>query len=243
MQSRRTIRSEAESVIFGGRWLAYRLFPLGKGMGVVFRDITDRRNAEAQRDVLMTELEHRIKNTLTLVQSIADQTFRSSDVDPEIQKAFSARLVSLGNIHAVLTQRSWHSADLHETIMSAIGPHSFTDRELFEIHGPALRLSPRAAVAFSMAIHELCTNAVKYGALSSPSGRVEISWRLSGSQLSWTWQELSGPTVVAPKRTGFGSRLIERSLAAQLSGQVNIDYELGGIVCRIVAPLSAVSDG
>ena len=130
MQNRKTVRSETEFVVFGGRWLAYRLFPLGDGMGVVFRDITDRRNAETQRDLLMKELEHRIKNTLAIVQSIANQTFRQSGLDPAAQQAFAARLASLGNIHAVLTQRSWDSADLHEIITSAISPHNSTERKL-----------------------------------------------------------------------------------------------------------------
>jgi PAS domain S-box-containing protein len=242
MQSRATIRSEAESVIFAGRWLAYRLFPLGNGMGIVFRDITDRRNAETQRDLLMTELEHRIKNTLAVVQSIADQTFRNAGVRPQVQQAFSARLVSLGNIHAILTQRSWHSADLCDTIMSAIGPHNSAERNVFEISGPALRLAPKAAVAFSMAIHELCTNAVKHGALSIPAGRVEIIWTVHEMRLNWIWRELSGPSVAPPSRTGFGSRLIERSLAAQLRAHVKIDYDPAGIVCTIEAPLSALSD-
>jgi PAS domain S-box-containing protein len=240
MQSRETIRSEAESVIFAGRWLAYRLFPLGSGMGVVFRDITDRRSAEAQRDLLMKELEHRIKNTLTLVQSIADQTFRNANVDPEVQQSFAGRLISLGNIHSVLTQRSWSSAELHETIISALGPYNSLGREVFGVRGPSLRLTPRAAVSLSMAIHELCTNAVKYGALSVSTGRVEITWTLGASMLSWTWREQSGPTVVPPVRTGFGSRLIAQFLAAQLNAHVKIDYKPSGVVCSISAPLSAL---
>ena len=163
MQNRQTVRSETESVIFGGRWLAYRLFPLGDGIGVVFRDVTDRRNAEAQRDLLVRELEHRIKNTLATVLSIADQTFRNSGLDPSAQRAFAARLVSLSNVHSVLTQRSWDSADLHEVIAAAVGPHRAPEDDRFDIQGPILRLGPKTAVALSMAVHELCTNAVKYG--------------------------------------------------------------------------------
>jgi PAS domain S-box-containing protein len=242
MENRETIRSETESVVFRGRWLAYRLFPLGDGMGVVFRDITDRRGAEAQRDLLMKELEHRIKNTLTIVQSIANQTFRQSGLDPSAQQAFAARLVSLGNIHAVLTQRSWDSADLHEIIASAIGPHSATERR-FEIDGPILRLAPQAAVTLSMAVHELCTNAVKYGALSAAAGSVEIKWSIDKDQFRWSWRERSGPRVVPPAQTGFGTRLIERSLATQLSAEVKIVYEPAGVVCTIDGPLSAVRDG
>lgn len=242
MRSRETISSETESVIFGGRWLAYRLFPLGDGIGVVFRDITDRRRAEEQRDLLIQELEHRIKNTLTMVQSIADQTFRSSGLDPSIQQAFAARLVSLGNVHAVLTQRSWDSADLHEIIASAVGPHRTQDKERFEINGPILRFAPSAAVALSMAVHELCTNATKYGALSAESGQVEITWATDQGQFRWVWREHGGPTVALPKQTGFGSRLIERLLPAQLSGDVKITYAQTGLVCTVDAALNAVCE-
>jgi len=242
MQTRETIRSETESVIFRGQWLAYRLFPLGDGIGVVFRDITDRRGAEAQRDLLIKELEHRIKNTLTMVQSIADQTFRNSGLDPSIQRAFSARLVSLGNVHAVLTQRSWDSADLNEIIASAIGPHHQPEKQRFEIRGPILRLGPQAAVALSMTVHELCTNAIKYGALSTQPGRVEITWSADQEQFRWVWQEHGGPVVAVPEHTGFGSRLIERMLAAQLSGVVKMNFEPAGLVCTIDAPLSAVRE-
>ena len=242
MQSRETVRSETESVIFRGHWLAYRLFPLGDGIGVVFRDITDRRHAEAQRDLLIKELEHRIKNTLTLVQSIADQTFRNSGLDSSAREIFAARLVSLSNVHAVLTQRSWNSADLHEIIAVAVGPHRTPENERFEVHGPILRLSPRAAVALSMAVHELCTNATKYGALSAESGQVEIAWSVEQGQFRWVWHERGGPAVAAPKQTGFGSRLIERLLADQLSGQVRMNYEPTGLVCTIDAPLDAICE-
>jgi two-component sensor histidine kinase len=242
MQSRETVRSETESVIFGGRALAYRLFPLGDGIGVVFRDITDRRNAEAQRDLLVKELEHRIKNTLATVLSIADQTFRNSGLDPSAQKAFAARLVSLSNVHSVLTQRSWDSGDLHEVIAAAVGPHRAPEDDRFEIQGPILRLGPKTAVALSMAVHELCTNAVKYGALSSAAGRIGIAWSADQGQFRLAWREQGGPAVTPPAQTGFGTRLIERSLAAQLSAAVRMNYEPTGLVCTIDAPLAAIRD-
>jgi PAS domain S-box-containing protein len=242
MQSRETTRSETESVVFAGRWLAYRLFPLGDGIGVVFRDITDHRNAEAQRDLLVQELEHRIKNILTLVQSISDQTFRNSGIDSAKLRAFSARLVSLSNVHSVLTQRSWDSADLHEVVATAIGPYRTLERERFGVNGPILRLGPRAAVAFSMAVHELCTNATKYGALSMETGRVEMNWSIEQGQFRWIWREMGGPAVEPPDQIGFGSRLIERSLAAQLSGEVKVDYEPTGLVCTIDAPVKEISE-
>jgi PAS domain S-box-containing protein len=242
MASRETIRSETESVVFGGRWLSYRLFPLGDGMGVVFRDITDRKRAEEQRDLLVQELEHRVKNTLSIVQSIAAQTFRNSGVDPSVQRAFEARLITLSNVHGVLTRRDWASADLHDVVASALRPHDALDRARFTVAGPALRLGPKSAVALSMAVHELCTNATKYGALSAESGHVDITWSDADGRFRWQWRERGGPPVTQPTRTGFGSRMIERALAMQLSGQVAIDYAPGGVVCTIDAPLAAIRE-
>jgi two-component sensor histidine kinase len=242
MASRETIRSEAESVVFPGRWMAYRLFPLGDGMGVVFRDTTDRRRAEEQRDLLIRELDHRVKNTLATVQSLAAQTFRNSDLDPAVQRAFEERLITLSNVHGILTQQSWDSADLHDVVWSALRPHSAPDRERFTVEGPPLRLGPKSAVAVSMATHELCTNAIKYGALSSESGHVDVTWRVDGGRLNWQWRERGGPPVAEPTRKGFGSRMIERALALQLSGTVAIRYDPAGLICTIDAPLDAIRD-
>jgi two-component sensor histidine kinase len=245
MQNRETIRSETESVIFGGRWLAYRLFPLGDGIGVVFRDITDRRSAEAQRDLLVKELEHRIKNTLATVLSIAEQTFRNSGIDPSLQKTFAARLVSLSNVHSVLTQRSWDSADLHEVIASAIGPHRAEGEERFDIQGPILRLGPKTAVALSMAVHELCTNAIKYGALSLPGGRVEVAWEVLGADdgraLRLIWKELDGPPVEPPTRSGFGRVVSEQMIAAALNATVRTDFAPRGVEWTLELPASEFS--
>lgn len=243
MESRDVIRSETESIVFKGRWMAYRLFPLGDGLGIVFRDTTDRRSAEAQRDLLIKELEHRVKNTLATVQSIAAQTFRHSGVDPSVQRAFEGRLIALSNVHGVLTQQNWDSAELHDIVWSALRPHDVPDRLRFTVEGPMVRLSPSSAVAFSMAVHELATNALKYGALSDETGRVGVTWDIAGQRFRWRWQEHSGPPVTLPARKGFGSRMIERALAAQLSGQVTIDYRPAGVVCTIDAPLAAIRDG
>jgi PAS domain S-box-containing protein len=242
MASRQTVRAEGESVIFGNRWLAYRLFALGDGMGVVFRDVTRQKRAEEQRDLLIKELEHRVKNTLSIVQSIAAQSFRASDLDPSLQRAFEARLVALGNVHGVLTRQSWDSADLHEVVWAALRPHRAPDRERFVVEGPALRLGPKCAIALSMAVHELCTNAIKYGALSAETGHVAVGWSVEDGRLRWHWRERGGPAVTTPERKGFGSRMIERALAMQLSGKVAIDYQPAGVVCTIEAPLAAMRD-
>jgi two-component sensor histidine kinase len=242
MASRETIRSETESVVFPGRWLAYRLFPLGDGMGVVFRDVTDRKRAEAQRDLLIRELHHRVKNTLATVQAIAAQTFRHEGVEPSVQATFEGRLLTLSAVHSVLTDANWASAELHDVVASTLRPHRAPGRERFAVQGPALRLRPQSAVALSMALHELCTNAIKYGALSVDAGRVDLQWRAADGRFRLRWQELDGPPVAEPRRRGFGSRLIERSLAAQLQGDVVIDFQPAGVVCTIDAPLDAVSE-
>lgn len=241
MESRETVRSETESVVFPGRFLGYRLFPLGDGIGVVFRDITDRRSAEAQRDLVVRELEHRINNTLMIVQSMAEQTFRGDGVDPTMHRKFAARLTALSNIHSILTQRSWDSADLHELIRSAVKPHD-TDRKRFTVDGPLLRVGPKSAVGLSMAMHELCTNAVKYGALSCEAGHVEVTWTIADDQLDLRWRERGGPEVQRPTRKGFGSRMVEGALALQLSGNVTLDYDPAGLACRIVARLDRVRE-
>ena len=164
--------------------MSYRLFPLGDGMGIVFRDMTDRKRAEEQRDLLISELEHRVKNTLATVQSIASQSFRTAGVEPEALRAFDARLIALGNVHSVLTKQSWDAADLHDVVWAALRPHSAPDRERFTVEGPNVQVGPKCAVAFSMAVHELATNAIKYGALSAETGHVDIAWSAARRSLS-----------------------------------------------------------
>jgi PAS domain S-box-containing protein len=242
MAKRRRVKSEAGSVLIPGRWLAYRLFPLGDGMGIVFRDITDRKSAEEHRDLLTNELNHRVKNTLATVQAMAAQTLRNAGVNPRVQRTFAARLLALSNVHDVLTEQSWESAELSEVIRAALQPHAAPGRENFRLAGPRLRLRPKSAVAVSMALHELSTNAAKYGALSAESGHVALRWEVSGERFRLRWQEHGGPPVAPPRRKGFGSRLIERGLAAEFRGQVKIAYEREGVVCTIDAPVEAVRD-
>jgi two-component sensor histidine kinase len=241
MASRKTVRSETESIIIPGRWMAYRLFPLGEGIGVVFRDTTDRRRAEEQRDLLIKEMGHRVKNMLASVQSIAAQTFRGSGIDPRLLQAFDARLVTLSKTHSVLTRQNQEGADLHDVVWSAL--HNAADSTRFAVDGPVARLGSQSAVAFSMAVHELCTNAIKYGALSNQAGRVAVNWEVAGDRLVWHWRESGGPPVEEPTRKGFGSRMIERALAVQLSGKAIIEYQKAGVLCTIDAPVAALRNG
>ena len=242
MAAREMVKSETPSVVFPGRWLAYRLFPLGDGMGVVFRDITDRKSAEEHRDLLLNELNHRVKNTLAIVQALAAQTFRHTGVDRSVQRTFEARLLNLSEVHNVLTDQNWDSAELHDVVRAALRPHCTPDGEPFRLDGPALRLRPKSAVALSMTLHELCTNATKYGALSVEGGHVTVNWHVADGRFRLRWQEHGGPPVTAPSQQGFGSRLIQRSLAAEFLGQVKIAFEPTGVICTIDAPFDAVRD-
>ena len=237
MTRREPVKSEAQSVIFAGRWLAYRLFPLADGLGVVFRDITDRKQAEEQRDLLVGELFHRVNNTLATVQAIAAQTFQSK----KEKEVFAARLHALSNAQATLAAESWQSAPMSALVWSAVRPHAGPNEGRFSVHGPDMRIRPGGAVALSMVIHELCTNAAKYGALSQDGGRIEIEWSVAGSRFTFTWTEHHGPPVVPPSRKGFGSLMIERALAAH-DGHAHVEYRAAGIVCTIEAPVETVRE-
>ncbi|WP_210529436.1 PAS domain S-box protein [Rubellimicrobium arenae] len=216
--------------------------PEGAFMGYIgsVADITDRKLAEERRALLVNELNHRVKNTLATVQSLAAQSFRLGQVDRAVRKAFEARLMSLARAHDVLTQQSWEGARLDDLARRALTPFS-TDPARLSLRGPALWLPPRIVLALAMAFHELATNAAKYGALSGPDGHVDLSWeatRMAGERrLRLVWAESRGPSVEPPTRQGFGSRLIEHGLANELGGEVEIDYCASGVICRLDAPL------
>ncbi|WP_262269319.1 PAS domain-containing sensor histidine kinase [Microvirga yunnanensis] len=212
----------------------------GKVIGAsrIARDITERRRAEDLQRVLMHELNHRVKNILATVQAIARHTFRSSQGDSTARETFDARLFALSKAHDLLTRANWGSAELSEVVAEVLAPYH---RERFEIEGPDVHLPPRIALALTLALHELATNAAKYGALSVPTGRVAITWSVrpgDPAHLTFRWQERGGPPVSPPTRQGFGSRLIERSLAMELAGEVHISYDPAGVVCDVSAALA-----
>jgi len=207
--------------------------------GVVI-DITDRVKAEQQRMLLVNELNHRVKNTLATVQSLAAQSLRGAETTAEARILFDARLSALSRAHDLLTLESWEGASLQDVVDRALEPFQFGDGRLTTM-GPRLRLSPRQALAFSMAIHELATNAVKYGALSSDRGRVQMAWFIdrdaSPGVLNFSWREQDGPLVAPPRRIGFGSRLIQSGLSLDLGGEASIDFRPEGVVAVIRSPL------
>ena len=204
-------------------------------------NVTDRKRAELHLRLLVNELNHRVKNSLATIQAIAAQSFTGERALAQAQEAFSNRIVALAEAHDLLTRENWEGADLHEVTTRLANLHGGEDR--FELSGPALRLSPKTALSLSMALHELATNAMKYGALSTPEGRIRLTWDLvpepGPARLDLTWTERDGPPVKPPADRGFGSRLIERGLAAELSGSAAIDFRPEGVVCRIRALLEA----
>ena len=207
-------------------------------------DITERKKAELHLRLLVNELNHRVKNSLATIQAIAAQTFHAARSLPQAQEAFSARIVALAEAHDLLTRENWEGADLSDLLTRLEALHGgplHADVGRFVFSGPPVRLSPRMALSLSMALHELATNAVKYGALSIPTGQVRIAWSVASGpvhpRLTLTWTESGGPAVSPPTRRGFGSRLIERGLASELSGEAHIDFLPHGVVCRVSAGL------
>ena len=175
------------------------------------------------------------------IQAIAAQSFNGLRSLDQAQEAFSSRIVALAEAHDLLTRENWEGAELHDVTARVAALHGGTPR--FELSGPSVRLSPKSALSLSMALHELATNAMKYGALSVPNGRIRIAWELApdpgAARLDLTWTEHDGPSVAPPTSRGFGSRLIERGLAAELAGSAKIDFQPAGVVCRIRALLDA----
>jgi two-component sensor histidine kinase len=250
------------------------------GVSATFRDITERKRWEEQQRLLIHELNHRVKNTLATVQSIASQSLRGAPSPGEARTALEARLLALSRAHDVLTRENWESAGLREIVTQAMAPYTSGRAGLpqesvpqeiippesvpqaivaqarapgprpragrFHIHGPQVRLPPRMALALAMALQELATNAIKYGALSAEAGTVEIGWSVTDEaglpRLHLRWEERGGPPVAAPTRRGFGSRLIERSLAQDLGGSVTLAFDPDGLTCTLEAPIAALEE-
>jgi PAS domain S-box-containing protein len=233
------------------RWYVARAEPMRAADGGIVgwfgtsTDIHDRKEAEqtferlvTHQSLLINELNHRVKNTLATVQAVAMQTFRDIE-SQDARRVFESRLIALAKAHDVLTRENWQGADLVAVVEEAIAPHRGIDPERFCVAGPSVRVTPRMALSLAMSLHELATNAVKYGALSSSSGHVRIEWGVSDSRRSvvLTWCEEGGPPVASPLHKGFGSRLIERQLTRELGGSARMDFAPSGLICRIEFPL------
>jgi two-component sensor histidine kinase len=209
----------------------------------VLREAVARQDRDQARlRLLINELNHRVKNTLATVQSIVAQTLRGAEATSRNRDMLTARLLALSKAHDVLTSEQWSGADLREIAAKAAQPfRSGLGEERIRLSGPEVRLPPKTAIAVALALHELATNAVKYGALSTAEGHVEFTWtcapRDTCRELHMVWREVGGPPVAPPTRTGFGSRLIERGLSADLNGKVELTFPPEGVVCVIDATL------
>jgi two-component sensor histidine kinase len=190
-------------------------------------------SAGLRSELVTQELQHRIGNLLAVVQAMARQTFSRSD--PVRTEEFGARLTALGMAQAILIESETRIATLGEVVASALAPHS-ANGDRIQVSGPVINLEGRRAHALTLALHELATNAAKYGALSIESGWVEISWTSTVGRLELIWREHDGPPCVAPARTGFGSFLITRNLGVAFTGEVDLEFGKNGLVCRLRAP-------
>ncbi len=203
------------------------------------RDMTEAKRAETHLRLLVDELNHRVKNMLAIVQGVAQQSFKAGADPLAARAAFEGRLAALAEAHNLLTREHWGAVSMAQIIGDAVAPHG--DAARFELDGPDLPILPKTAITLALAIHELATNAVKHGALSRPEGRVAIRWarveRDHAARLSLVWEERGGPRVEVPARRGFGTRMIERGLAAEFGGTVSIDFRPEGLVCTVEAPL------
>jgi two-component sensor histidine kinase len=205
-------------------------------------DITERKDGEAHLRLLMRELTHRSKNLLAVIQAMARQTARHAGSTTSFLERFSARLQALAASHDLLVQEGWHGASLHELVRSQLGHYLDRDQPPVTFGGPAILLKPEAAQALGLGLHELATNAAKYGALCNLQGTVDVTWRRlpanEGNGIEILWRERGGPNVTRPLRRGFGSTVIERHVAKSLDSDVELAFNPEGVVCRIVVPLT-----
>jgi PAS domain S-box-containing protein len=196
-------------------------------------EVEQRRRAEEAKELLLHEIKHRVKNTLATIQAMASQTFRKAP--PEESEAFVARLHALSGAHDLLTQQNWDAVDTGNIVRRALRPFLDHDQARIAIAGPEIRLNSNKALLLAMALHELGTNAVKYGALSNDTGSIDVTWELldaPGSRLRLTWRESGGPPTSPPGRKGFGSTMIERALKGE-QGKASFDFAPAGLTCTL----------
>jgi two-component sensor histidine kinase len=202
-------------------------------------DAREREAADKLQKLILEELHHRIKNTLATVSAIASQSLRTATSVEQGQQAIEGRLIALGRAHDLLLQARWSSASLANIVRGATEPFESQDTARFSISGPEIKIISGSVIALAMTFNELCTNTTKFGALSVPSGRIEIGWTIDAERLQLTWTEKDGPPVQPPTRRSFGTRMIE-TLGKQLDGDAHLTYEPTGFVYTLDVPLSTL---
>ncbi len=208
-------------------------------------ELAERKKAEEHLRLVVNELNHRVKNSLATVQSVASQTFRSAGTLREANEAFSQRLQAMGAIHEMLTEANWGATDLRDIARRIVTGRMGWEQSRVNIEGPRVDLSPKAAATLAMGLNELLANAIQHGALSNANGWVGIHWALAetaaGPAVELFWTEKGGPWVVDPAREGFGLRLIRRGVASDLEAAVRLNFASDGLTCTITAPIRALA--
>ncbi|ODT45895.1 MAG: histidine kinase [Methylobacterium sp. SCN 67-24] len=232
-------------------WFTFCYSPIRDENGAVLGMIdtvvetTAKMQSERNSRLLNAELAHRMKNVLAMIGAVANQTFRSASSLDEAQVTFGERVAALGEAHTILTQSSWSGAPIRAVIEGALAPHRIAAGRVL-LSGPALELGAKQSLTLALAINELATNAIKYGALSGEGGQVAISWRIGSPEseelFAFGWSESGGPSVNAPARKGFGSRLLERVVALDFQGRVSLDYRQEGLRYALETTMSAIAN-
>jgi len=220
------------SPIFGADGQVAQLLSISK-------DITEEWQAAQRERFLTEELEHRVKNTFAMVLSIAKQTFRG-DTNSHLFQVYTDRVMALAKAHDIASKANWSNAPIRDVLEAALAPHR-TGEDKFAVSGPALTIAPRQALSLTLATNELATNAIKYGSLSSPKGKVDISWSTFAGDhptFQFSWREHGGPPVIEPDRQGFGTRVIRDFLAHDFGGSVELAFAPTGVTCRLTSPLA-----
>ena len=242
----RILRSDGRLMWMSGRGRVIERGPDGKARRVanIVVDVTERKKSEERTKLLIDELNHRVKNTLATVQAIVTQTLKNKNAGSDARETVEARLQSLARSHDLLTREEWDGAFLHEVVGQALHPFVRAgDDGQVRLEGRPVRLRPKVALSLGMTLHELATNASKYGALSVETGRIAISWSTAPvngrPSIELSWQESGGPHVLPPVRKGFGSRLIEKGFAHELGGHAQLQFLPEGVHCTIHFPVTS----
>jgi two-component sensor histidine kinase len=220
--------------------VAQRTAELSQSNAQLQTEIEQRKQAQEQQQFLMSELNHRVKNTLATVQSLVTHTMIGSPSPGAFAEALGGRLTALAKVHALLTESSWHGATLADLVAAETTPYHPRGSDHVTMQGDPVFLRPHAALTLSLALHELATNAAKYGALSVAHGRIDVSWWREDANLIVGWVESGGPPVQPPSHCGFGSQLIERSVAYELEGASRMEFHAAGLRCDLRIPLAGI---
>lgn len=230
-------------------WMSYSVFTLKDehdqplGFATISQNIDARKQNEERMELLIDELNHRVRNTLAIVNAIATQTLKHTGSTQEFQVAFGGRIMALAKTHTLLASTKWSASTLHDLILQQLEPYAKGRAESLTVAGPTLLVNPKPALTLSLVIHELAANAAKYGALSLPAGRVEVRWQIEPDRtLRLTWSEFDGPKVAPPQRRGFGTQLIEFNMAHEFGGEASLEFRPKGMQCVLTIPLRGQRD-